>query len=87
MEAVRWHTTFNCGLSSIAKVTYLADKLDRNKAHRFSDMAGKNLLARKHMDRAILAFLEEEISSILAVGKDVHPAAIQGRDTLRQLIY
>ena len=87
LEAVRWHTTFNCGLSSIAKVTYLADKLDCNKAHRFSDMAGKNLLARNDMDRAILAFLEEEISSILSVGEDVHPAAIQGRDTLRKLIY
>ena len=87
LEAVRWHTTFNHGLSPIAKVTYLADKLDINKAHRFSDMAGKNLLARNHMDRAILAFLEEEISSILSIGKEVHPAAIQGRDALRDLLF
>ena len=87
LEAVRWHTTFNCGLTSIAKVTYLADKLDPNKAHRFSDIAGKNLLARNNIDRAILAFLEEEISSILSVGEEVHPAAIQGRDALRDLLF
>jgi predicted HD superfamily hydrolase involved in NAD metabolism len=87
LEAIRWHTTFNVDLGPIAKVTYLADKLDRNKAHRFSDMEGKHSLARKDMDRAILAFLEEEISSILDSGKEAHPAAIQGRNSLRDLLH
>ena len=35
LEAVRWHSTFNRGLGPVAKIAFLADKLDEHKAGRY----------------------------------------------------
>lgn len=86
LEAIWWHSTFNRGLGPIAKVTYLADKLDPNKASRFNDMTDKQNLAEKNLDQAILTFLEEEISSMISSGRQIHPASIEGRNWLLELL-
>jgi predicted HD superfamily hydrolase involved in NAD metabolism len=82
LEAVRWHSTFNRGLGSTAKLAFLADKLDPNKASRFSDLEGKCLLAKTDLDGAILSFLEEDITAMLSSGHLIHPATIEARTWL-----
>ena len=82
LEAIRWHSTFNRGLGSTAKLVFLADKLDPNKASRFSDLEGKNLLAKTDLDGAILSFLEEDITAMLSSKHLVHPATIEARNWL-----
>ena len=36
LEAVHWHSTFNRGLGPVAKIAFLADKLDHRKARQVS---------------------------------------------------
>ena len=85
IQAVWWHSTFNSMLGPIAKCTFLADKLDPNKTSRFNDMAGKYGLAKKNLDLAILAFLEEDIRNLLINRKQIHPASMDARNWLIEL--
>ena len=85
IEAVWWHPTFNRMLGPIAKCTFLGDKLDPNKASRFSNMAGKYGLAKKNLDLAILAFIEEDIQNLLINKKQIHPASMDARNWLIEL--
>ena len=82
LEAIRWHSTFNRSLGATAKLTYLADKLDPDKASRFSDLEGKGRLAETDLDGAILSFLEEDIATMLSRGHLIHPAAVDARNWL-----
>ena len=82
VEAVWWHSSFNVGLGPVAKCTFLADKLDPNKSSRFTDMEGKYSLATESLDRAILAFIEEDVMNMLNNGSQIHPASIEARNWL-----
>ena len=82
IQAVWWHSTFNSGLGPIAKLTFLADKLDPNKAARFSDMDVKHSMAFKSLDTAILSFIDDDISRMLDMGIQIHPASIEARNWL-----
>ena len=85
IEAVWWHSSFNVGLGPVAKCTFLADKLDPNKSSRFTDMEGKYRLATKSLDKAILAFIEEDVMNMLNNGNQIHPASIDARNWLLDL--
>ena len=82
LEAVRWHSTFNRGLGPVAKVVFLADKLDPGKAGRYSSLDRIERLAREDMDAAILSLLQEDLASMLEKGMLIHPASIEGRNEL-----
>ena len=86
IEAVWWHSSFNVGLGPVAKCTFLADKLDPNKSSRFTDMEGKYRLATKSLDKAILAFIEEDVMNMLNNGSEIHPASIEARNWLLRLV-
>jgi predicted HD superfamily hydrolase involved in NAD metabolism len=86
IEAVRWHSSFNRGLGPIAKCAFLADKLDPNKASRFTDMEGKYALAKNNLDHAILAFIDEDVKNMLDNRIQIHPAAIEARNWLLTLV-
>ena len=54
LEAVRWHSTFNRGLGPVAKIAFLADKLDHQKASRYPYLERIERLAKEDLDAAIL---------------------------------
>ena len=82
LEAVRWHSTFNWGLGPVAKIAFLADKLDPSKAARYPFLDRIDCLAKENLDAAILAFLQEELASMVSTGKLIHPASVEGRNEL-----
>ena len=82
LEAVRCHSTFNAGLGQVAKVVFLADKLDHQKRQRYPFGERAEALARDDLDAAVLAFLEEELAAMIREGKLIHPASIEGRNGL-----
>lgn len=82
LEAVRWHTTLGPGVGVIAKIVYLADKLDPQKLSRYVDGSRLQALAQEDLDAAVLALLDQEISSLLAHRGIIHPAAIEARNEL-----
>ena len=81
-EAVYWHSTAHKGLGPVAKVVYLADKLDPQKVSRYPFSPELKHLAMESLDRAILDFLNRELASLLQQGSLLHPASIEARNAL-----
>ena len=82
LEAVYWHSTFNRGLGPVAKIAFLADKLDERKSGRYPFQERVSNLAKESLDTAVLAFIQEEIASLLKADQLIHPASIEGLNHL-----
>jgi len=82
LEAVRWHTTGRKGMGLVAKVVFLADKLDPRKVERFPYLKGVSRLARHSLDQALLEFLNYELDYFLKEGILIHPASVELRNEL-----
>lgn len=79
LEAVRLHTTGRKGMGPIAKVVYLADKLDPQKAYRYGWIGRVRVLADTSLDRALLLFLESSLNDLSRQGAQIHPDSIDLR--------
>lgn len=82
LEAVRWHTTGRRKMGPVAKVVFLADKLDPRKLTRYPFQNEVGDLARHDLDRAILEFLTQDLVRLLRNGNLIHPASVSARNDL-----
>ena len=82
LEAVAWHTTGRTGMSDVAKVVFLADKLDPRKVARFPYLARVADMSKHSLDSAILEYLDRTIEYFLDNGNLVHPMSIEFRNEL-----
>lgn len=82
LESVRFHTTGRPGMGDIAKVVFLADKLDPWKVERASFLRRVEDVAQTDLDAAILLYLEKTIERLIADGQMVHPLAVKYRNDL-----
>ena len=79
-EAVYWHSTAHKGISPVAQVIFLADKLDPQKAHRYPFLPELKELAIKSLDNATLDFLSRQLESLIHEGSTLHPASVEARN-------
>ncbi|MCH8346700.1 MAG: bis(5'-nucleosyl)-tetraphosphatase (symmetrical) YqeK, partial [Chloroflexi bacterium] len=82
LEAVHWHSTATPGLTPVAKVIFLADKLDPTKAGRYPFIDEVRELARENLDQAMALFLTRDLERLLQSGALVHPASVEARNDL-----
>ena len=82
LEAVRLHTTGTVGMGPVARVVFLADKLDPTKDRRYLFNSRVRELAGRDLDGALLVFLDGDISGHLERGGVVHPASVELRNEL-----
>ena len=82
LEAVRAHTTGLAGMGPVARVVFLADKLDPVKDRRYPFNGRVRDLAASDLDAALLTFLDGDISGHLGRGGVVHPASVELRNEL-----
>ncbi len=82
LEAVRWHTTGRKDMGAVAKVVFLADKLDPRKVERYPYLERVELLAQDSLDAAILEYLSNELGYLLRQGLLIHPASVGLRNEL-----
>ena len=82
LEAVRLHTIGGTGMGPVAKVVYLADKIEPSKDSRYPFNSEVRDLAKVNLNRAILKFADNDISSYINTGGYVHPATICMRNDL-----
>ncbi|MCE2456444.1 MAG: bis(5'-nucleosyl)-tetraphosphatase (symmetrical) YqeK [Dehalococcoidia bacterium] len=82
LESVRFHTTGHPGMGDIAKVVFLADKLDPWKVERASFLRRVEETARTDLDAAILHYLDKTIERLVEDGQMVHPTAVKYRNDL-----
>ena len=69
-------------MSEVAKVVFLADKLDPRKVARFPYLERVGELSKRSLDLAILEYLNRTIEYFLGNGNLVHPASIEFRNEL-----
>ena len=82
LEAVRWHSTGRSGMSPVAKIVFLADKLDPQKVKQYSYLERVGVLAQESLDRALLEFLDQQLTYLLQQGHLIHPASVKLRNEL-----
>ena len=81
-DSVYWHSTAHVHLVPEAKVVFLADKLDPQKAQRYPYLGELGRIAVESLDRAILTFLDRELTALIDQGSLVHPASVEARNQL-----
>ncbi len=81
-EAVYWHSTAHKGISPVAQVIFLADKLDPQKAHRYPFIPELKELAIESLDKATLDFLSRQLESLIHEGSTLHPVSVEARNHL-----
>ena len=81
-QGIYYHSTAHPGLGPVAKVVFLADKLDPQKMRRYPYIPELKAMALKSLDVALLEFLNREIASFVNSGSLVHPASVEARDEL-----
>jgi len=82
LEAVYWHTTALATMGPIAKVVFLADKMDLSKAPRYPHIGHVRELATDDLDEAIVEFLKGDLIRLLSEGKMAHPSSIEALNGL-----
>ena len=82
LESVTWHTTGRPGMSDVAKVVFLADKLDPRKVERFPYLKRVADKSKHSLDLAILEYLDETLAFFLRNGNLIHPVSIEFRNQL-----
>ena len=65
LDAVRWHTTGTGDMSTVAKIVFLADKLDPAKYRRYHFQTDVSELATVDLDAALLFFVSKEVQRLL----------------------
>ena len=82
LESVAWHTTGRPGMSEVAKVVFLADKLDPRKVEQFPYLKRVAAKSKDSLDLAILEYLNHTIEYFMRSGSLIHPVSIDLRNQL-----
>jgi HD superfamily phosphohydrolase YqeK len=82
LQSVSWHTTGVPGMTSIARVVFLADKLDPHKVARYPYLRKVEALAAVSVDDALLEHLDRVIEYLVRKRLMVHPASLELRNEL-----
>ena len=82
LESVAVHTTGRVGLSEVAKVVFLADKLDPKKVRRFPFLEAVSREAQHDLDAGILEYLGHTLRYLVENGHLIAPAAVELRNEL-----
>jgi len=82
LEAAVCHTTGCAGMSDVAMVVFLADKLEPGKARRFRGLAPARAWAERDLKRAVLEVLTWLVRYYAGRGDFLHGNMISGRNEL-----
>lgn len=75
LEAISCHTTGKPGMGKLAKIVFLADKLEGDKIKESPHLKKAMKLAYRDLDRAIIACLLWQKESLQKEGLQLHPLA------------
>ena len=82
IDAIRDHSVANSTMSQIAKVIFLADKLDPHKAQRYPFIHKVNRASEQDLDKALFVFIHHEIAMRLELNQLIAPESIATRNHL-----
>lgn len=82
LEAIRCHTTGHVDMSPLAKVVFVADKIEPSKVQHNALLAAVRTLAQDDLDRAILEYLDQSLQESVRLGRMIHPETVAARNHL-----
>jgi len=82
VEAIRSHSVASPSMSPIAKVVFLADKLDPHKIERYPFQLEVSEASTHDLDKALFIFTDREIAMRLGLNQLIHPQSITTRNYL-----
>lgn len=82
LEAIRWHTTAQAGMSLLAMTVFLADKIEPEKVRSNPELIAIRELAPRDPETAMLAYLERHLSQHLSQGGVIHPSSVEAWNAL-----
>lgn len=81
-KAIIYHTTTDPEMDMLAKIVYVADKVEMGRQCEKYDVEAERELARKDIDEVILLIINLNIEHLIEKGRMIHPKSIQTRNVL-----
>lgn len=79
-KAIEYHTTAHPNMDLLAKIVFIADKIEENRKYEGVDELRK--IAKTSIDKCMLAILDYTIKENIDKGKLIHPNSILTRNSL-----
>lgn len=80
INAVKYHTTGNPEMDMLAKIVFIADKIEENRV--YDDIEERRKLAFTNIDMAIIETINYTLEDSIIRGKIIHPDSIFTRNYL-----
>lgn len=68
-DAIKYHTTTSPEMDTLAKILYVADKIELNRKSEDYDIEYERELAQKDLDKTVLYIIDASIKSLVEKGK------------------
>ena len=81
-DAIKYHTTTNKDMDMLAKIVYVADKIEPNRKSEAYDIETERKMAKESINKTIIYIINEYIKSLIEKEKLIHPNAIETRNKL-----
>ena len=80
--AIKYHTTGHPGMSLLAKIIYLADKIEKGK--NYPGITLERALAYQDLDKAIITCLDKQIKNLTLKQKPINKLALLTKEFLEK---
>lgn len=81
-NAIKYHTTTSVKMDKLAKIVFVADKVEMNRKSEEYDIEAERELAKKDLDATVLLIIDSNITSLIAKGKLIDQDSIDTRNLL-----
>jgi nicotinate-nucleotide adenylyltransferase len=81
VQAIRWHTSGKADMTTLEKIIYIADYVERNRS--FPGVEEMRRLAYTDLDAAVLMGLESAVAHVKRQGQELAPATLEALEFLR----
>lgn len=79
-KAIQYHTTAHPNMDLLAKIIYVADKIEENR--NYDKVEGLRKIAKENIDDCTLSIIEYDLKKNIDSGKLIHPNSILARNKL-----
>ena len=81
-DAIKYHTTTNIKMDTLAKILYVSDKIEMNRMSDEYNIQEEREVAKKDLYRAVLMIIDSNIESLIKKGKLIEQESIETRNKI-----
>ncbi len=81
-KAIEYHTTTNPHMDKLAKIIYIADKIEEGRTSPKRDLEIEREMAKQNLDDTMIYIINESVVHMLKQEKLIHPKCIETRNKL-----